>query len=301
MKLFIIGNGFDLFTGYHTSYLDFKNFLIEHEYEYLISEQTLLDILSAEENYNFWKDFEESLASISLSRISYGYNADADIYENHHIIEHMRNINEELYDLIGKAFSDFIAEKTINSLSPKELYSSLFSADDRFITFNYSPTLELVYGVNQYRILYLHGMCIPFRDDEEDFRSPIVFGHSGEIPSELYDRNLYYEDDNPEYIKSRIREGLRKQLDIYRFEEFIGSVYEYEEIHIIGHSLGKVDKPYFQKLNVINSPKIIYWEYIATSINYDESISKIQELFPLVSCTIYFYNETGILSTTSVP
>ena len=58
MKLFIIGNGFDLYNGYKTSYLDFKDFLIDNELNYTIGESTLIDILSPEYDFEFWKDFE---------------------------------------------------------------------------------------------------------------------------------------------------------------------------------------------------------------------------------------------------
>ena len=299
MKLFIIGNGFDLYNGYKTSYLDFKDFLIDNELNYTIGESTLIDILSPEYDFEFWKDFEENLSKITLERISIGYDEKEEYSRNNrNIVEHIKDIQEELYSLIQNALSDFIAKNTEQKILPKDLFLDLFSFDDRFISFNYSVTLETVYHVASQNIHYIHGLSNFFR--YEDNNDSIIFGHSGEIPDKLYTDNLYYEKDHPEYLKAQIRNSLTKYLDIYKFESFIGKVSLYEKIHIIGHSLGIVDIPYFEKLNTSGTKKIIYWQYITKNIDEKKIVTKLERLFNRVKCDIYFYDEKGIQKVVEV-
>jgi len=293
MKLFIIGNGFDLYHNYKTSYLNFRDYLTENENNYKIGELTLLDILSPEENYTFWKDFEENLATISLNRISAGYNQSDPVSRNNlKIIENIRNINEDLYSLIQNALSDFIEIATKERNEPKSLFMSLFGLNDKFITFNYSLTLQKIYNIESNKINYIHGMCIE-RNDEEDNTS-IVFGHSGNIPDSLYANNLYDDEDKPEYLKAKIRNSLSKSIEIYEYEKFIGNISIYDEIHIIGHSLGIVDETYFNKINTKSTKKIIYWQYVDKDLIEEKTIKRIKELFYNVNCLIIFYDEQGI-------
>lgn len=255
MKLFIIGNGFDLYNGYKTSYYDFKDFLINTEQDYSIGDTTLIDIFSPEENFEFWKDFEENLAKISLSKLSNGYDENEEFSRNNlNILEHIKDVKNELYSLIQNALSDFIAKNTEKKVLPKDLFLDLFCNDDKFVSFNYSETLETVYNISLHNILYIHGVSTKFRYDDNN--DSIVFGHSGESPDSLYADNLYYDNDNLEKLKSEIRNLLTKYTDIYSLKKFIGDITLYKEIHIIGHSLGVVDKPYFEYLNTYFTKKL---------------------------------------------
>lgn len=294
MKLFIIGNGLDLSTGYKTAYLNFKDYLIDNENKYTIGKFSLLDILS-NDDYKFWKDFEENLATIALSRLEIGYKGEeGETRENERIICNMQDIYEELYNTIGNAFSDFIEHATKEYRPKNKLFDCEFSNIDKFVSFNYSITLEKIYGIPDKNICYVHGIYLPSRKEEDSV--DIVFGHSGEIPDELYAQALYYEESEPEYIKAKIRESLTKQLEIDYFEKFIGNLGNYEEIQIIGHSLGKVDQLYFEKINTYKTPRIIYWEYV-DSKEFEESKTKnkVKEIFPIEECSIVFYDGVKIL------
>lgn len=299
MILFIIGNGFDLYHDYKTSYLNFKDFLTENANAYKIGDFTLIDILSSEESFEFWKDFEENLAKISLERISYGYNEKEEYSRsNNNIVENIKDVNEELYPLIQDALSDFIAAATKEVFEPKSIFLDLFGLNDKFISFNYSITLERSYNIRAANINYIHGVCNYFREDENN--TSIVFGHSGIIPDSLYADKLYLDDDHPEYLKAKIRDGLTKYLDIYNFDKFIGNIAFYDEIQIIGHFLGIVDERYFEKLNTINTKKIIYWEYITEKTDEQKIIQRLKTLFPNVNCFINYYDDNGVQRTLEI-
>ncbi len=300
MTLFIIGNGFDLSTGYKTKYEHFKEYLSKNRSKYCLSGFPLLDILPSD-NYEFWKDFEENLATMPLTTLTFGYECkEKQSRKNKYIIDNLNAVLEKLYKIIGNAFSDFIEDATKELKPMNKLFISRFASCDRFITFNYSLTLESVYGINDKNICYIHGVFLPFRKENED-NNNIIFGHSGDVLDNSNVQTLYYDNNEPEYLKKKIRESLTKQLEIYEFERFIGKLNNYDEIQIIGHSLGNVDKRYFEKLNTAITPRIIYWQYVdSETFDEEKTKKKVKGLFPKVKCSIHFYNDSSLLKTIDV-
>ena len=62
-RLYIIGNGFDIFHGVKSKYSDFKDYVEQNDY----------DLFEALEEYfntdELWSDFEETLAYIDTEKI----------------------------------------------------------------------------------------------------------------------------------------------------------------------------------------------------------------------------------------
>ena len=65
MKLFIIGNGFDIAHRLETSYINFRDYLIEEEWEFLDRFEEMygchLDMDRRLAERYLWKDFENNL------------------------------------------------------------------------------------------------------------------------------------------------------------------------------------------------------------------------------------------------
>ena len=59
--LYIIGNGFDIFTGRKTRYLDFKQWL-KREYVFVYDEI----VASFGANGDWWNDFEKQLGRLDI-------------------------------------------------------------------------------------------------------------------------------------------------------------------------------------------------------------------------------------------
>ena len=140
MKLFIIGNGFDLATGYETSYSNFKDYLAEKGAKYSISGFSLIELLT-EDDFDLWKNFEENLANLSFKNL---FRKCDGVEKNKKIKEVLNDIYTNLYKVLGNAFSDFIESATRDIKPANQLFKPLFGPDDTFITFNYSQTLEKV-------------------------------------------------------------------------------------------------------------------------------------------------------------
>ncbi|RYD39100.1 MAG: hypothetical protein EOP83_37340, partial [Verrucomicrobiaceae bacterium] len=118
-----------------------------------------------------------------------------------------------------------------------------------FLSFNYTPTLERLYGVPRDRILYIHGCA-------SDPTEALILGHGWErAPQERFDREVQDEDSD-----MRILEG-NSILDDY-FDATFKPTAKVIEAHlgcfercssvghvkVMGHSLGVADEPYIEEI-----------------------------------------------------
>jgi hypothetical protein len=119
--------------------------------------------------------------------------------------------------------------------------------DARFLSFNYTPTLERLYDVSRQNILYIHGCAA-------EPGSRLILGHGWE-PSD--DERLSAGSDGPD-DNWRVRDGL-EHLDRYFAETLkptaeiiaqnrasFASLHDVDEVLIMGHGLHAVDAPYFE-------------------------------------------------------
>ena len=153
--LFIIGNGFDLFHGVQSRYLDFRNWLERTSNRGLIEE--LKEILNSD---SLWFDFETELGNITINQnldlVSEGlelfdaYNPNAQAADFFLAIEFATNTIRDLIQGLKVAFSRWIASLTINS-DYKPFREMLYS-DAMYMTFNYTEYLETQYSIPEKNI-----------------------------------------------------------------------------------------------------------------------------------------------------
>ena len=191
MKLWIIGNGFDLYHGLKTSYADYKAYLCyhhaccpmqelqkakTHELGWTVCKgcgKRLVDcpvckfnaLPRAELKENLWCDLEAACA-IDLKKLMDEIKWDA-------VDGAMESPSVTLLhgklDFAGKfAGSDFykwlcVVEKTLSSIKVKHLE---IDEEDWFLTFNYTSTLQKVYDISSDHVFYIHGKL---KDVEEEY------------------------------------------------------------------------------------------------------------------------------------
>lgn len=165
-------------------------------------------------------------------------------------------LTEVIYLFYGKNFNNYsIPHNLIN-----EIY-----------TFNFTPTLERLYGVDNSKIVYLHG-----KSNQDNQIQNLVLGIS-EIPFEIkkhkmHDFTKYYQkinkSSNPKFIK--ISENKTNYLNETVF-------------YIIGHSLDKSDKEYildlfkFLDFDTKKNSKICVFYY-----NQIDKENKLNNLFSII-------------------
>lgn len=250
-KLFIIGNGFDRHHNMETGYWDFRDYLMENDSDILDTIE-MFNIMTEEE---LWSDFEANMANID-GELMFEYHSyslvdpSSDDWRDsdNHVFNQL--IDKDVKNMSEKLIAQFA--KWIHSVDmPEELDEGIAKRfaevkDSYFLNFNYTPTLQNVYGIDNSKILHIHNQV-----EHED--SEIILGHALKVEPEV---NLELADDND----IRVSEGIcsikqyyidtYKQVDsvIAQNESFFNSSYKYDEIIIMGHSLSDVDFQYFEKI-----------------------------------------------------
>lgn len=118
------------------------------------------------------------------------------------------------------------------------------------MTFNYTDTLESVYCIDPDNIKHIHGYV---KNKNEE----LVIGHCNqkaifyalekkkEAEVNFVDFAVSTFDHVSKYFNTTLK---RTSNIIYENTEFFNSLSNVDEVIIIGHSLNKVDMPYFEKV-----------------------------------------------------
>lgn len=131
----------------------------------------------------------------------------------------------------------------------------VLSKDANYLTFNYTDTLETIYDIPKANILHIHGA----RGTGDDY----IVGHSN-----YRDDDKAY-DDNDILFKQQTRAKIIGWMNNqYKDSEAIASYNDsyfrslsnIQQVIVLGHSLNKVDLPYFKKIAEVTGVNTL-WEF----------------------------------------
>lgn len=305
-NLYIIGNGFDLAHNLKTSYNDFKRYLLKRihsetadfnkrkkpkvptlnlnnskEGEFWDESGQLqllfwlIDREAAKRKKRFhrdtdWSDFEDFLSDLDYG--AFVKKRDSEEIANKNIFD-IRHALDKLFSF----FTNWMTEVDIYTCPKEKFEKKVDEENDLFLTFNYTETLESVYGVSDSRICYIHGKRASFVKYEmlKWPKGPKV-DHLGanNLPLIIgYDKKKY----NPEKYRNydpEIKEGL-KSLDLEYMKDTEGHINTHKsffdqiknsnisEVYSWGFSYSEVDKPYIKKVCEMlgNTKKVIWYIY----------------------------------------
>ena len=275
--LYIIGNGFDLYHSLPTGYIDFYEFGKELLDE--IEEFYLLEISSA----NPWSDFENTLGKFDWKEFrdsQYNPETKDDNFkysELYGALDEQQARADGYVEDIKEYYQRWVEEIDIQSV---ERVLTL-EENSYFITFNYTSTLQKIYGIKDENILHIHGSV----DKPDD----LIFGH-GETMEEEFEFDADGESNHT--IFSDIDAAatypfyaLKKPVDevLERHKSFFASLKNIQEVIVIGHSINKIDWPYFEKI-ARNAPDA-RWTYC---LRDDERMcEEIKYIFKLSECGVH--------------
>lgn len=282
MKLYIIGNGFDLHHGLDTSYFSFGDFLRKNNqdiYDHLVEFVGFTDLspsLSAvdKSRHSLWSDFENSLSGLDtesvleefsylLPQVSSPDFRDRD-WDSLRI--EMERILENLTEGLFTQFKSFILQ--VDYPAPNLKKRLRLDTDSIFISFNYTETLQKYYGIDDTKILYLHGKA---SSDEQLILGhgidPLNFEEEEAIPpvnatNEELEEWYQYMADNYDYSYEMGKQTINEYFtcSFKNTEEviadsatFFKTLSNVDKIIIIGHSLSSADIPYFSFIHSIVS------------------------------------------------
>ena len=249
--LFIIGNGFDLAHSMRTKYADFRDWLKSQGEHILVEEIEYYFNIDPET----WSDFEHALGDYDLQTL-YDYSTDGLHIDYKHMMRSVFLFEdspdiwiEPIKTKITTAFCEWIS--TIHS--PSQPLSIGFNPNNKYLTFNYTETLEETYQIPEEHILHIHGRVKNYE--------PLIFGHN----------NLQYDANSVEYAQWQFEEtakskiiGILNQLHKNTYEcisnhiDFFESLGEIENVIILGHSYSDIDYPYFSKVKDSIKPTAVW-------------------------------------------
>lgn len=159
---------------------------------------------------------------------------------------------EEQYSFIEK-LSDYV-KKWIDSIELNIMKRSKIiqeETNDLFLTFNYTLLLEEIYGIDSNNVLHIHGSV----DGWYGYQPVIGHGDYSKIIETREQAHKAQEEylEKEASIYNAIANYYERTLkDVQHFKrinnQFFKSLNEVTEIFIVGHSLGEVDKIYFQEI-----------------------------------------------------
>ena len=239
-QVVIVGNGFDVNHGIPSSYAHFKTWLSNNDKELFDFLERYIDVAG-----DWWNDFERSLSEIDVPKL-----IRETPLENRpvdpRIPPSFSHPASWRLDSVRRAISQKFTEwvKTMDSVEIKkkiELPEACL-----YISFNYTDTLERVYGIEESRIVYIHGKAS--RGDE------LIYGHGKNqfvLENDVMEKyHLHRSDDfftagtygNSESELTSHISYWQKPIQIVLRPAVLGT----NKVCVYGLSFSEVDYPYLQ-------------------------------------------------------
>lgn len=277
-KLYVIGNGFDLYHGLATSYLSFGVFLKEKYpvlYESMVTYYGLPSIENGNEHYLggfLWSELETALAYLDHESILDEYSdyvaspGSPDFKDRDwgaFQIEIERVVDELTIELFS-AFQEFILNIDFSKAIGNDVI--LLDENSLYLNFNYTDTLETIYNISNENIVYIHNQASldneiilghainPESYEEEEVKPPEGLSSEDyerwtEMMSDRYDHS--FELGKEEMLTYFYKSHKDTKTIIRENKSFFNGLKQINEVYILGHSLSDVDQPYF--LELLNS------------------------------------------------
>ena len=264
--LYILGNGFDIAHGISSRYSDFEKWVKARGNKQLVD---MMNIFFSNEHY-LWADVETALGEYREGDIFDYCKPDEEIDYDHM----MRSVaaTEDgpdwffkpiLNEFLGN-FTEWVDSIDISSACQQQQ----LGMQSKYLTFNYTETLEKVYGIQDDKILHIHGSRAVKGD-------AYIMGHNNIKSDNLYDTlngELYFEQDTKNKIISRMNELYKDTSSIIRHNAtFFRSLSGITHVVVIGHSVNEVDWPYFDEVNKNIGPNA-QWQFHSHSSEDKERI-----------------------------
>lgn len=287
MTLHIIGNGFDLAHGIASSYADFKDYAWKHGDQYLMGllETCYPDVNPWNGELYLWSDLERALGNLYFQAAFEASTDDIQLEDGHEgrYIAQMEDAPEFLlgmmFDAFHRVFEDWVNDIDNNVDPIPHLFH--FGGGDKYLSFNYTDTLEKVYGVPRNRINYIHGR----RNSNDE----IIVGHHAVVNANdhLSDDPIIYEYQGYENIANEVNKQRKLTSDIIaNNREYWQSLGQVDKVMVYGHSLTDVDMDYFHEV-AKHVKGVCKWHF---SIYYYDPISRKKAVEHIVSVI----NELGL-------
>lgn len=294
--LFIFGNGFDLAHDIDTAYSSFRAFLSKNHEEFLTQFERMYNIEPLDDTEpwyteeaqkrwkksvlkDLWKSFEEEIGKPNVDAMHDMAEALTDGMPEEGIKDTLDAYWREEYGF-SRNFQKYVLEwlETIDTSGATVKKKDLVGDEtDLFMNFNYTDTLERVYGIKG--VLHIHG-GIPSCTD-----TPPIMGHGNKDLITMYrEKAKAAQEEFVEWEESicnavaDYEQALYKDTEkiITNNEGFFSSLSDIESVVCLGLSFGDVDIPYLKRIekSVRLTTKWVVYYYNTDSLENFKSVFK---------------------------
>lgn len=195
-----------------------------------------------------WSDFENRLGTYRWQAM-YATHDHTDVLAESFNPSELHGLEDELADEtqflvrnIERQFHLWVKSVDVSAARQKVK----FSDDAIFLSFNYTDTLQIVYGIADERIFHIHGNSAN--------RERLVFGHGRQIvdPPELDEsgdsnRTIFWDAEHA--AKYPLRAFKKPVSDILaENKKYFDDLCDAGKVIVMGHSLSDVDLPYLARI-----------------------------------------------------
>lgn len=253
-KLYIIGNGFDLWHGLPTAYKCYNCYMRRQNAHV---HDRIGHIYNRANSNELWSDYENMLPWFDIVKlveknIETWCKCSRSDFEN--AFDSLDN------DLRGY-FHEWVSQIDYSITNGKMM---AIDANASFLNFNYTNTLDRLYDIRGHQVCYIHGDT----GNNDHFRP--VIGHGmesvksfvysksdainqcitkyGKIPNWAEDTNSFMQIIVDEIVK--FIADLKKDTEYYivENEDWFNNQCNIKDVYVLGHSLSEVDAPYFRRI-----------------------------------------------------
>lgn len=268
MKLWIIGNGFDLAHGLPTSYEHFHQWLLGCGHNQFVNMFESMYPKVRTDN-DKWSDIESALGQTTVEDII-------------RYAKEYRYCPKDKINPVGNVtivamgvqcnLDQWARQIDLSTIKP----TYKMDAEAKYLTFNYTMTLERVYGIPAENILHIH-KSVESGDN-------LIIGYESATESQ---HHVYPVESGPDAELNRVakveydRYIKHPTYNISQNERFFQSLTDIDEVCVFGHSLSKVDIPYIRKIRTLLSDECDWHFYLKDKS--EECITTLSNLDGIVN------------------
>lgn len=322
----VIGNGFDIHHKIGSSYWAYMDWLKGADpdlYDNIVSvyygnnfDEDLIPCYASmdvddpeqEDIDEWWGRFEANLGQIDIREFAEYVRQNADEpdfggdFHDSYWTDAAVQAGDRLLEINHKMKRSFI--EWVKQLPDGEIDGNMvFGKEDYFLSFNYTDTLQKLYGVPTTKICYIHGRAAA--DDD------LVLGHNKSEEAfniELQNQRRIYEQNverkvrerasrvNTEDIdESEVYDWIREQIEAEEFEDIVyfnieGALVE-EILKLKKHPSTNIKKHYQFFMNIKDARNLKFFWHSFESVDHDYFDYLLTLLDNLESVTVYYYSD----------
>lgn len=276
--LYIIGNGFDLHHRIPSDYRDFGRYLKAVDPDTYREVETYFSV-----DDKFWWEFEAQLANFDTdavidyaSQFLMSYGAEDWSDSGHHDYQYELNrVVEIISATMRRRFAEWIRQLSIPEASSVGDGLLCLDSNARYLSFNYTQTLQHTYGIPGSQILHIHGSASNLADG-------LILGHGWRpTPADSLNHGLDMVEADTRVVEGNqiVDEYFSKTFKptdqiIANQQAFFRDLKSIQRIYVMGHSLSDVDAPYLKEILENIDASSVTWQ-----ISYHSDPREAQERF----------------------